>query len=598
MKKRLDDIVNNTTMFFRKDQKIDGVPVSIYSYSYFNPIEFAAIKDPIKKEMRGLALVGNKIFPSIHRFFNLNENEFAITEKDLPEQVIALEKVDGTLITPVEVNGKLYFKTKASFFLPQALASNNLLSKRQKDFILELMSEGIYPIFEYISPLNRVVLLYPNEELRLIAVRKAENSNFKYLPYDKIIEIAETLNISPANFFEFSKEELLKKQKTEEEVEGWVIYTSKDLVKIKTQWYFENHKYNPQNIREDFIFNCVLNEEIDDVFSMLSGVNPELEEKVREYANKIYNYLSERIKLVEKVYSELDQIGIENFCRKEDNKKYWYLISYYKKKVTPIEVVKDRARKEIKQLSDVKALFGEIIFSAHNYMDLQYNIFGSENSTDIDVIAKLNRDISEFSTEDLHQIANIFAGGLKERLSCSSVDVNLVNIEGGIITKSFKGVKDEINNAVYYTYHLHKQEYPCLIKKPIPRNFMKKLDYISMKVLTYFTKGKDRQIVKKGLKNKDYINTLKYLYENFDGNYLKDIKKHKGMELKNLTKKIVFYTYQLKLLKEEIEVYTKNDLIKYFPEIENAVNRTANKEESIEFIYSALKTLIDLHSNK
>ena len=88
----------------------------------------------------------------------------------------AVEKIDGSLMQPVLIDGKIYFKTKLSLEAYQAKRANEMLKNKElKNYILEKFKEGKIPIFEYISPKSQVVMDYKKEELSSSFVFKNPN---------------------------------------------------------------------------------------------------------------------------------------------------------------------------------------------------------------------------------------------------------------------------------------------------------------------------------------------------------------------------------------------------------------------------------------
>ena len=89
-------------------------------------------------------------------------------------------------------------------------------------------------------------------------------------------------------------------------------------------------------------------------------------------------------------------------------------------------------------------------------------VHGSEDSTDLDVIYITDRipEMAEcvpFCNEDPNE------------------NRNLATVENGIISWSFKGFSDEVNNALLDTYPLHAQEYDLLVEHSVPRDLPVKL---------------------------------------------------------------------------------------------------------------------------
>lgn len=94
-------------------------------------------------------------------------------------------------------------------------------------------SQNVYPYFELVGPSNRVVLNYPKNSLKLIALRNKDTWDF--------LEIIDYR-------LEDTLEDIIRKRLYEVNREGWVYYyydrkTMKQyIVKIKTEDYLKKHR--------------------------------------------------------------------------------------------------------------------------------------------------------------------------------------------------------------------------------------------------------------------------------------------------------------------------------------------------------------------
>jgi len=377
-----DEIIESSEMFYKKEQNVgdNGANASIYSYYFFNIDEFINLSEKfgeeIVREIRGITFIGGAPFPSISKFFNLNEHDYAVKTEDLPDKILAYEKLDGSLISPVileESEKKVVFKSKTSFESFQAKLANRLLKekypKMEKEIIELIENEGIYPQFELVSPENRIVVPYPETELVLIALRyfNKETSNFDYITDPKFLnQIAKILGVKSARHEIIDKEELLKRQKEEKGIEGWVIVTSKDLVKVKTVWYLEKHKLYSALKNEFEIFKLVINEQIDDLITLIN--DPSDKKVVIEYVGKIQTYMNELSKHFLNLFNEWKRLGNREFALKySENAKYIGLFNRYKEKFENGEigsVIKEIVLKQFKKRKDVVEKFGTINLSS------------------------------------------------------------------------------------------------------------------------------------------------------------------------------------------------------------------------------------------
>jgi hypothetical protein len=102
---------------------------------------------------------------------------------DFSKKFVILEKVDGSLISPVYSRGKLILAskngpTKFSEHIYNHFIKNLPPEQQYLDFFKYWLGEGYTPLFEWISPEDQVVLYYPQSTLVLIAIRHTITGKF------------------------------------------------------------------------------------------------------------------------------------------------------------------------------------------------------------------------------------------------------------------------------------------------------------------------------------------------------------------------------------------------------------------------------------
>jgi len=153
-------------------------------------------------------------------------------------------------------------------------------------------------------------------------------------------------------------------------------------------------------------------------------------------------------------------------------------------------------------------------------------IHGSEDSIDVDVYYVFD-DLPDF------KFCQEFCADKEENR-------NIITIRDGVVNQCFKGTVDEVNNGLFQTYHLHKQEYPLLIEKLLKRDILLKDIRVFRGIFSYLSRTKYRREIKSGLKSdwKTRINILKQInwsdIEDFGKTYnKKDILKVYAFQLGN-----------------------------------------------------------------
>jgi RNA ligase len=289
-------------IFYESKSNIDGYDISIFNYRLTTYNDFVTYN---AFELRGLTFVFNtdgsvyKRFLLMEKFFNVNENESTLfdTIKDKKVKSVYL-KEDGSIISFIELpNGKIIAKSKMSFESDQAIMAQKIFETNLKinDFVKDCLSKDLSAVFEYVGPMNRVVVKYDNADLVLLRLR--DNKTGKYLPID-------VYDISKPMSFKFSLNDLISLKSSLEGIEGWIVeFVDSQKVKIKTDWYHSLHRIlTDYSNREDYLIDMILNEKIDDVLSVLDygsesrifveGVLDTTNRKLLEISNEIDKVLS------------------------------------------------------------------------------------------------------------------------------------------------------------------------------------------------------------------------------------------------------------------------------------------------------------------
>ena len=171
--------------FYESKFVIDGFNISVFNYrlaqykDFVTPIENRP--DVKAYEMRGLTFVFNtdgtlfKRFILLEKFFNINqvpETMYSVV-KDYKIKFVN-NKEDGSIASFIQLpNGRIIGKSKMGFDNEQANGINRIYKTREDiySFVNWCIENNIIPIFEYVSPSNRIVLKYLKEDLILLRMR-------------------------------------------------------------------------------------------------------------------------------------------------------------------------------------------------------------------------------------------------------------------------------------------------------------------------------------------------------------------------------------------------------------------------------------------
>lgn len=204
-------------------------------------------------------------------------------------------------------------------------------------------------------------------------------------------------------------------------------------------------------------------------------------------------------------------------------------------------------------------------------------IHGSENSLDIDAYVIVPEPMDM-------KAAKILCDSYKE------INANLLAIKDGKVIWSYKGTEDECNNSILATYSLHKQTVPCPVTDKVQRNYGHKMIRTIRGLLSYNSRTHLREDVKKALSNpllEEKLTVLKMI----NLNEVTDFQKT------TLIETYKFFAFQLgqtlALLEDNVELFTKNTVGNYYPELKPYLNREPATPEVLQKFYERFITFIE-----
>lgn len=317
---------NDDIKFYETKHRVGGYDVSIFNYrlawidDFIKPLDDSDIN---AHEMRGITFIFNKDgslydrFLMLPKFWNVNQIEESLMSRVSKFNVKSvMGKQDGSLASFIKLpNGEVYGRSKASFSSDQAIRITYLYNTNSS--VKELVDWGfdnnITLIFEYVSPYNKVVLDYSDEELILLRARDDKGEFLDVRDFN-------TFGVRITDFYDLTLEQISKLVHVIEGEEGWVIeFDNGYTVKWKTDWYFERHELFTEKLnRENDIIKLILDNKIDDILSQLS--DNEVDKGKREVIDIIMN-------IINKEFTDISN-GVRNLLddyngsRKSFAKKY------------------------------------------------------------------------------------------------------------------------------------------------------------------------------------------------------------------------------------------------------------------------------------
>ena len=245
----------------------------------------------IRREARGLIFDrdGNIMSRPFHKFFNVNEREETQSHAiDMSQPHVIMEKMDGSMIRPILVDGHLRLATKMGVTNVAMDAEACLAAKDPslKEWLRQCVEDSVTPIFEFISPFNQIVLAYEIEDLVLLAIRN--NVTGEYL--DLAEELAEVrcpfTVVRSYGSMEGNILEYIARQREAEGREGDIIrFADGHMLKVKNDWYVRIHKTMERITFDRNIVDLIINEEVDDVIPMLPTAQVE---RIRNFETRFW----------------------------------------------------------------------------------------------------------------------------------------------------------------------------------------------------------------------------------------------------------------------------------------------------------------------
>jgi len=313
--------------FYESKTAVDGFNVSVFNYRLAQYKDFAnpiPDKPELKGyEMRGLTFIFKKDgslfnrYVLLEKFFNLNqvpESLYSVIKKYKIKFVN--NKEDGSIASFVKLpNGKIVGKSKMGFDNDQADGINRVYktNKEVKSLVDWALNNNIVPIFEYVSPKNRIVLRYTSEELILLRLR--DNDTGKHIDIRDHLDKVGSIRVAP---FEEIKDldQLIKLTSTQVDKEGSIVTCEDEngrdfFFKLKNTWYCERHGLLTEDLyREHIIIGYILDDKIDDILGQVPEDEKEAHERINKIITIVKKSISDKVSEIGKSYEQFVNSGI------------------------------------------------------------------------------------------------------------------------------------------------------------------------------------------------------------------------------------------------------------------------------------------------
>jgi RNA ligase len=262
----------------------------------------------LRRELRGILFFPNGMIMArrLHKFFNVGERDETQPHLiDLSQPHVILEKLDGSMITPVETADGFTWGTKmgptdvAGPVAEWVQSHLNYLAFAQTQ-----MQLGFTPIFEWCSRKQRIVVDYPEDRLVLIAIRNTVTG--EYVSLDTMQDLAEDYEIDIVKTYPgtaASLEHLMTETRDAVGIEGWIIrFDDGHMLKLKAEEYLRFHKTKESIALEKNVVDLLINENIDDAKAFMQD---EDRHRVEQFETQFWQGIAETVQRYEDYFQTM-----------------------------------------------------------------------------------------------------------------------------------------------------------------------------------------------------------------------------------------------------------------------------------------------------
>jgi RNA ligase len=258
----------------------------------------------ILREARGMIFApnGELISRPFHKFFNVNERKETLLQNIEFGSHKIMTKLDGSMVRPFYVGKYIRWGTKMGI-TDVAMNAEKFVAQNPyyNDFVRPLLDDGFTPIFEWMSPEDRIVIDYGTEpSLVLLALR--DNTTGLYYGVQGIP------GIPTVGFHNIDHTAIVDHTRSLQDAEGFVVqFNDGHMLKIKSDWYVTLHKSASLVKNERAVVSLILKDDVDDLKGFLTENDLKL---VRELENTWVDRIFEEQEVVENIlFNVLNETG-------------------------------------------------------------------------------------------------------------------------------------------------------------------------------------------------------------------------------------------------------------------------------------------------
>ena len=322
----------NEAFYFKDFQNLDST-YRIFDYRLTSYTDFC---EPSALSCRGIMFEiddkGNCIRIAsrpMDKFFNYGENPFTIFDKSLSstELEMGIDKLDGSLISSfMNSEIKVQMKSKGSLFSEHAILATQLIRSdlKKENEVTILESLGYTVNFELLSPQYRIVVSYPENEIRFLNARHRETG--EYLKLEEVQKnYPELFSTSVYKDGYFSNSLVLKETVLDtvqgvydmlDNIEGFVFKLKNGtFFKVKTNKYCSLHHTKDSILIESRLFNVVLDGGSDDLRQIFKDDAQSIE-SIKKMEQKVFMAYNSIISDVTDFYEKYKDLERKEYAQK------------------------------------------------------------------------------------------------------------------------------------------------------------------------------------------------------------------------------------------------------------------------------------------
>lgn len=274
-------------------------------------------KGVMRRECRGLIFYpdGKIMSRPFNKFFNIGEREETqIKNIDMSKPHTIIEKMDGSMIRPLVVNGVIRLGTKMGV-TDCSIAAEAMVEawpEEKRDLFAEYMKavyHGMTPLLEFVSPENRIVLKYDTPDMVLLGVRR--NRDGQYSPTDSEFYrkwIADGFSVAEEHGeLTGTLDDYIIAHSGDQGREGFVMrFADGQMYKGKNEWYVRIHRVKDQIRTDRHVLALLLANELDDVYPML---DEEDYQRVKNYEADFHAALIKKVAYLDEQVSRVLELA-------------------------------------------------------------------------------------------------------------------------------------------------------------------------------------------------------------------------------------------------------------------------------------------------